>query len=443
MPSLGISAFQVYIHDSFFRCSKMNRPHLYHVQLVLVYLLATGPIVIQSQTPSDDVWKRIIEDSYKAGPYNSFCNRTEPTEELPEDPTGTLFPCQLQCSCDPFTCGSKLPCCPDILENTVTTRNSSCLYPVMSKQPYNMFNYPKRHVQFPIRMVHDCAEGYIGTALHEKCLNFRSTTDLDHMIPVISNKTGIVYVNRFCAECSDELNFTAFESYFACWNTLFDEDNWEFLVLERTLENELKLIQEGFCVYVFKPSEEQRVEENKCLQVDYNTCNQTGKWDFEDPYFEAACDAYELPYWGLDTVYRNYHCAVCNERLSLKNRPLCVEVNQFVLRISFYALINLDLTDVIGSDLISTEHDKQRCGNESFAIFDNYLVSFVLLLRSIENLMATCIATLTLFRESFICNFTNRLFNIYFVHHHCAYDLTSVLFWFDWCTPLNTVQIKY
>ena len=189
----------------------MIRPQMF----LVLFVKATNSIVLQSQPLDDDLWQNVIEDIYKAGPYNTFCNRTAPFEEMPPNPKGNFYPCQLQCSCDPFTCGSSLPCCPDMPDKNVTLRNTSCLYPVIYKEPFDIFRDPKRHAKFPIRMVHVCNDEYVGSELHEKCLDYRNTKELDYMLPVISNTTELVYVNRFCAECSNELNFTQFEPVFA------------------------------------------------------------------------------------------------------------------------------------------------------------------------------------------------------------------------------------
>ena len=349
------------------------RPKMFLIMLLIV----ANSIVLQSQPPGDDLRRNVIEDTYKAGPYNTFCNRTEPTEEMPPDTLGSLYPCQLQCSCDPFTCGSTLPCCPDIPEKNVILRNTSCLYPVLYIDPNgtSIFTNPRRHAKFPIRMVHGCNDEYIGSELHEQCLDYRNTKDMTNLLPVISNKTGLVYVNRFCAECSDDLNFTNFESIFACWDNLFFDENWEYLALERTYENQIYLIKEGHCVFIFKVPDGQNLENNKCFQVEINSCNQTGRWDVKNPYYEAACGAYELPYQWSGFVYSNYHCHVCNSGQDWIVRSLCASYNQFVLRISFYALINLDQTDVTGFDLGATENDKLLCGQTSGEVFDKYLVS--------------------------------------------------------------------
>ena len=366
----------------------MIRPQMF----LLLFLIVTNAVVLESQPLGDAFWRNVIEDTYKAGPYNSFCNRTEPTEEMPPDPMGDFYPCQLQCSCDPFTCGSKLPCCPDMSEKNVTFRNTSCLYPVIYTEPVDIFRDPRRHADFPIRMVHGCGDEHIGSELHEKCLSYRSTKDLDYMIPVISEETELVYVNRFCAECSDELNFTQFDSIFACRDNLLEEYQWEYLALERTYKNEIYLIQEGVCVYKFKLPYGRRIENHKCFQVEFNFCNESDYPGVIDPYYETACGAYELPYqFGID-IYRNYHCAVCNMGHDWVQRSLCIRSQQFVLRISFYTLINLDQTHVTGFNLGISEQDRLLCGNGSMDVFDKYLVSFTL-------------------SETFV-DFTNRSFSL-------------------------------
>ena len=262
-------------------------------------------------------------------------------------------------------------------DKNVTFRNTSCLYPVIYKEPFDIFRNPKRHAKFPIRMVHGCNDEYVGGELHEKCLDYRNTKELDYMLPVISNTTELVYVNRFCAECSDEFNFTQFEPVFACRDSLLDETFWDYLALERTYENEIYLLQEGVCVYIFKLPNGRQIENHKCFRVGDKFCNVSGFWDVNDPYFETACGAYELPYQVGASVYRNYHCAVCNRAHDWGIRSLCLLDRSWVLRISFYALINLDKTGVTGFALGISENDKLMCGDGSVDVFDTYLVSLL------------------------------------------------------------------
>ena len=252
--------------------------------------------VSTAETPSDVLMGQIMDDIYKVAPHNRFCNRTEPKIEKSFNPDYGEYSCTIPCSCDPSTCWDKLPCCPDIHEPMPESRrNSSCLYPVISSKPYNVFNHPQNHAGFPRRMVHDCEQQHIASELHRKCLIFRNTSDVEHLVPVVSNSTGIIYANRFCAECSGITNYQTFTTEFICWNNLLFPRNWELLALEWSTENRIKLIEAGMCNYVFSTPNVDELENNRCMQVRYTACNETGEWDVYDPVLEDACGAYELP----------------------------------------------------------------------------------------------------------------------------------------------------
>ena len=355
---------------------------------VVFCLLISDSFVLLSHSSSDELWGRIIEDSYKMGPYNTFCNRSEPVEEQPEYLLGA--PCQQQCSCDITTCGIKLPCCPDMPEKVERSIDSSCLYPIipdeLSSVKSNSFNIPSTHMESRMRMVHGCAEEYIGTTLQEKCLVFRNTTAMEQMIPVVSDTTGIVYVNRFCAECNQEDKVTTFTPYFTCRDSLFRPENWELLAKERTVESQWKLIEDGLCVYVFKPPNNETITETKCFKVDYTSCNQTGSWDHQDPFLDEACGAYELPYQAFFSAYRNFHCVLCNMKQAMTSnedsiiwKPACAVSfgSQFGSKpLASDSLINLDHAHVPGLNLIETEYENQRCENETATVLDPYMVSY-------------------------------------------------------------------
>ena len=338
--------------------------------------------VSTAETPSDVLMRQIMDDIYKVAPHNRFCNRTEPKIEKSFNPDYGEYSCTIPCSCDPSTCWDKLPCCPDIHEPMPESRrNSSCLYPVISSKPYNIFNHPQHHADFPIRMVHDCEQQHIASELHRKCLIFRNTSDVEHLVPVVSNSTGIIYANRFCAECSGITNYQTFTTEFICWNSLLFPRNWELLALDWSTENRIKLIEAGMCNYVFNTPNVDELENNRCMQIRYTACNETGEWDVYDPVLEDACGAYELPY---NDNFRNFHCMLCNTPswYSLpENRyswyPTCYFFKTSILEISFYSLISLDHKQLTGKSSPYLNKVDQACRNMPHAVYDKYTVSIV------------------------------------------------------------------
>lgn len=337
--------------------------------IFITYLFISELFLSHSGTCTDALWRRIIEDSYEYSPYSSFCNRSEPPLELPE----FSLPCVLPCSCETEICGDKLTCCPDISQKPTGRSNSSCLYPVIHSERLNRFNRPDNHVMFSLRMVHDCALEYIGSDLHEKCLLYRNTSNMDNLTPVMSNTTGVIYVNRFCAECSQIRYFEAFKPIFVCWYELFSPVNWDQLRVEWTLENQYRLTQAGLCVYIFRVPDEEKIKANACSNPIYTSCNQTGDMDVMDPFLTEACEAYELPY---KRQYRNIHCFLCNIKAGQQvynPHAYCpqTKLDQYIFEISFYAIIDVEQFHI--SDRVISEN--KQCEDTAASMHDRYLVS--------------------------------------------------------------------
>ena len=336
---------------------------------------------LSSRTPPESLWNRIIEDNYKHLPFATFCNSSKPpaTNISSQISVPAAEQCMLPCSCDTDSCGNKLLCCPDIVQKE--EMNSSCFYPAVYGDQLTNSYHPKLHTEFRLRMVHSCPLEYHGSEVHTNCLRYRNTSRLDNLIPVISNQSGIIYVNRFCAECNHVESFQKFNTTFVCSNDLFRLENWDILTKPRTPENQIELIKNGHCMFIFKLSNESGLEDNRCIKPRYTSCNQTGLWDFTDPYWVDACSAYELPYED----YRNIHCYFCNrpsvESYSLRQR--CLTPTHHVLKRSFYCIIDLDLFDkqwALVFERHDLDYDEQNCTNRSDAVMDPYMVSRILII---------------------------------------------------------------
>ena len=347
--------------------------------MALVYLLLYDAFIRPTDTRSADFWDRIVEDSYIYSPYNGFCNRTEP---VPAKPEGKHL-CTAPCSCDVVYCREKSECCPDVLQHRVQKEyvNTSCLYPVVHSEQLDTWNDPRFHVDFPLKMVTGCLSNYTGSELHKQCLIYRNTTNLDNMVPVLSKATGVIYVNRFCAECNDITNYEPFESIFVCSSKMFWPSKWDLLVKERTPKSQRELIDTLLCNYIFRPPNGSTIDDNVCSEVVINACNQTGYWDYFDQFLVDACGAYDLPH----EFYRNIYCFICNEprrftHLSDQNlriNPFCPFITLSVLQISFYAIIDVDLYRLQEKDFTqpAKKSGDHECGDYPDEAWDPYMVN--------------------------------------------------------------------
>ena len=347
--------------------------------MALLYLLLYDVFVQSTDTRSADFWDRIVEDSYVYSPYNDFCNRTEPEPEKPEP----RRLCTAPCSCDVVHCREKSECCPDVLQHRIQKEhvNTSCLYPVVHSEHLDTWNNPRFHVDFPLKMVTGCLRNYTGSELHQQCLIYRNITNLDNMVPVLSTATGVIYVNRFCADCNGVKTYEPFESIFVCSTEMFTPWNWDLLVKERTPQSQQELIETKLCNYIFRPPNGSTIDGNQCAEYMYHACNQTGAWDYFDQFLVDACDAYELPHF----YSKNLHCYICNERRDFvqlsdqkyRINAFCPHIKVSVLQISFYAIIDVDLNRLREIDFsqLAKQTGDHECGDYPGEVPDPYMVN--------------------------------------------------------------------
>ena len=209
-----------------------------------------------------------------------------------------------------------------IIEKTTDThtrqQSSSCLYPLIYREPLHAefkerFKKTNKHTM--VLMIHSCQYKFIGSELQSKCFDFRNTSSLENVIPVVDRATGRIFANRFCAECSGMNDFNEFTTNFICESKLFGE--WGLLSMDRTHDNQMKLIKSGICVYYFTDPNMYNPD-NQCIEVRYRHCNQTGKKTC------SVCD---------DSSYQNRHPGYKNLLLSISTQ----------LSIKFILLINFKL----------------------------------------------------------------------------------------------------
>ena len=193
--------------------------------------------------------------------------------------------------------------------------------------------------------------------------------------------TGVIYVNRFCAECNDITNYEPFESIFVCSTKMFYPTKWDLLVKERTPQSQQELIETSLCNYIFRPPNGSTIDDNICFVVAYHACNQTGNWDYFDQFLVDACGAYDLPH----EHFRNLYCFICNEprkftQLPDQNfriKPFCSYIIVSVLQISFYAIIDVDLYRLQEIDFTqpAKKSEDHECGDYPGEAWDPYMVN--------------------------------------------------------------------
>ena len=327
----------------------------------------------------DDLRTRTISDNYNDSQDNNFCSRYEPVR---------TSPCVEYCSCESY-CGLNKICCPDHTE-VEGEPHSSCIYPLVFNSLL-LLNSDRikahKEIHPPLIMGDDCLREYHGTELQKQCFLYRNTANMDNLVPVMSKETGVLYVNRFCAECNEVSDYVIFRVDLICYVLGLLQQLNQPSMMKNIFENRNELIASGKCFYHFEIPDNRSVEEYRCMTPHHNSCNETRKWDTYDSHLENTCSSYKLPYWDRlsKTVYRNIHCFMCNSRSSeitfindYNISEECIRNANAVLKESFFSIIDMERVnreEVDEEPGLSSGREKS-CNEKSFAVFDSNIVSF-------------------------------------------------------------------
>jgi hypothetical protein len=149
-------------------------------------------------------------------------------------------------------------------------------------------------------------------------------------VPVTSYRTNITYRNRHCAMCHRDLDAATTDAwvvYFWCGNPRLNVSDDEIIshmsyytasklwVLNMiTYREVLKRCNSWPSGILYSCAVE--VFPTELAQTVLRTCNRrildTCPDDWTDDYVRAQCEEYTAHVCLGDTVYRNYHCGVCN-----------------------------------------------------------------------------------------------------------------------------------
>ena len=140
------------------------------------------------------------------------------------------------------------------------------------------------------------------------------------VVPVQSQKTGIIYRNRHCHKCSSER-----QAPFVVWDVLiatFSNHGTVYGLATSFEEFISHSLSERYFQLFFEPSHSLResLSPQVCQKVDVRTCdNRDG---FQDSVTEAACQRYELPVYsmvdGNTKAYNNLACVYCGDTSALE-----------------------------------------------------------------------------------------------------------------------------
>ena len=119
--------------------------------------------------------------------------------------------------------------------------------------------------------------------------------------PVMSQQSNIVYRNKHCAACFNELDTIPFKLELTC-DRYFDINSFS------SQSEMLQTIKESSCSIRYVPPTGHVVECSVSLNY-VSVCNASGLWFYYDPQIDWACQNFNsFPY----KEYKNIFCYICN-----------------------------------------------------------------------------------------------------------------------------------
>ncbi|KAL4231215.1 hypothetical protein ACF0H5_008797 [Mactra antiquata] len=220
-------------------------------------------------------------------PYASFCGENA---RFISHENGTKQSCCRSCSCEP-ECVMFGNCCFDYVSDGQNTQLRQCLSPMVMNVRDKEINYI---------MVYSCP-----TRDGKDSVCTFNTTDVKSFAPVVSIKTGEIYVNSQCAHCNNVTDGVPWELAVAC-----PSSGEDYLVTSADMFIEAN--GDATCYLTYVPPERVNVESRECKKNVVRQCNVTGlvtKWSM---YWEY-CPMFNATFYAHSYAFGNVFCYLCNE----------------------------------------------------------------------------------------------------------------------------------
>ena len=315
----------------------------------------------------------LIQTLSNACPYSRFCTRS-PSKQFGYE---GRMPCCKPCSCDQ-DCWMRDNCCPDQENRTdLPPPNQECISPFIFKSVLSAktFDGRKDGINFYYG-INKCPAEYknIDTVLNCKQPPFNDF----HNAVAVSDKSGRMFKNRYCAECNGVKEYIPWTLELVCIGDTISLDSGIVGLNLASLTN-------NFCHVYSKPPSEIIDTTFRCFHGIFDRCNVTGQWKTYDRQIELGCAwgtyLYYLQYMsGGVEIFKNPFCYMCNfdvnkHDVKSKMRDVCIsdanEESRNVLFLSF--TVTFDFVGII-SDAPDTEQTRAAaCGK--MEISDPYFVS--------------------------------------------------------------------
>ena len=251
---------------------------------------------------------------YEACPYTDFCLSN--ARKIFRHDTSTSMPCCPLCSCDD-NCTITQDCCPDkdinhhdhdplFLDSNFRFDNSSMSCKasmVKTVKPDELFDGYTLGIK-RYKVIDRCPDTEDNRTIILKCAGDQRTSIMEYVW--VSDKTdGMIYQNRFCAQCNGVAHMTDWTIRALCSSNIANTANLR-----------LDIIQTDYCELINEvPMEElKRVARHRCYKPVVQSCNQTGLMVSHDEHYRTACGTLMFPFVqpGVKYVYQNVFCYICN-----------------------------------------------------------------------------------------------------------------------------------
>ena len=223
--------------------------------------------------------------------YTNFChiNARAITESKP---------CCLPCSCDD-DCWELDNCCPD---KELINRPRPPIVPCRNSY-VKLPNDNSANTRF-YRVIDSCPSSEERSNLNRKCRR-ENKTSLEAFVWV-SDKTGKIYQNTYCAECHGIKESIPWHTKTRCYD-----------IMKANFSNFREMLLSEKCNIINTPPEYLKTVTDKftCLNpknILYSSCNETGLMVSFDPDVEIACLQSTWPFVLDPYLAKNVFCAMCN-----------------------------------------------------------------------------------------------------------------------------------
>ena len=263
--------------------------------------------------------------------YTDFCHKSRRKTLADDD----LMPCCLSCDCSK-DCWKIGNCCPDRSTTGVQTPELTCKQTLVKRISYDKDVYDGYSLGVSrYRIVDSCPSDETNKTLIDGCQMTKKTIE---EYTWVSDETGKIFQNRFCAYCHNV-------QYFTEW---YIRTRYSPVLLSNFSNLQQSILSDECDLIVEVPENDRRVTDHyRCLIPEITECNATGLWRTRDLDIEQACATYNSPvikrYDVFFTIYSNIYCLVCNgydETLETELCPHLDEGTKAFHTIEFSALVD-------------------------------------------------------------------------------------------------------